>query len=125
MLVVENHGRGASGRVEMCAEILAAVNRTNVRMNFDPINAEHAGSPALEALAAVRPFVAHVHLKGLGRPEGYCEFGAGVVDLRPVVESLLTSGYQGRFTVEYEGPHDKTLRLWLGYQAATKLIRAR
>ena len=65
MLVVENHGRGASGRVETCAEILAAVDRTNVRMNFDPINAEHAGSPALEALAAVRPFVAHVHLKGL------------------------------------------------------------
>ena len=125
MLVVENHGRGASGRVETCAEILAAVDRPNVRMNFDPINAEHAGSPALEALEAVRPFVAHVHLKGLAGPNEYREFGAGIVDLGPVINSLLSSGYQGRFTVEYQGPHDKTLRLWLGYQAATKLIRAR
>jgi len=125
MLVVENHGRGASGRMETCAEILAAVDRPNVRMNFDPINAEHAGTPAMQALDAARPFVAHVHLKGLARPEEYCEFGAGIVDLTPVIDSLLSSGYQGRFTVEYEGPHDKTLRLWLGYQAAMKLIRAR
>jgi sugar phosphate isomerase/epimerase len=123
--VVENHGRGASGRVETCAEILAAVGRPNVKMNFDPINAEHAGSPAMTALAAVRPFVAHVHLKGLAGPDEYCEFGAGVVDLAPVIQSLLSSGYAGGFTVEYEGPRDKTLRLWLGYEAATRLIPPR
>jgi sugar phosphate isomerase/epimerase len=120
--VFENHGRGASGQPATCAEILTAVDRPNVRMNFDPINAEHAGTPCLEALALVRPLVAHVHLKGLSGPGEYCEFGEGRVDLRPVIHALLASGYQGRFTVEYEGPHDGTLRLYRGYQAARALI---
>jgi sugar phosphate isomerase/epimerase len=120
--VFENHGRGASGQPATCAEILTEVDRPNVRMNFDPINAEHAGTPGLEALAIVRPLVAHVHLKGLAGPGEYCEFGEGLVDLRPVIHALLSSGYQGRFTVEYEGPHDKTVRLYRGYQAARRLI---
>jgi sugar phosphate isomerase/epimerase len=120
--VFENHGRGASGQPVTCAEILTAVDRPNVRMNFDPINAEHAGMPCLEALAVVRPLVAHVHLKGLWGPGEYCEFGEGLVDLRPVIGSLLGSGYPGGFTVEYEGPHDKTVRLYRGYQAARAVI---
>jgi sugar phosphate isomerase/epimerase len=122
--VFENHGRGASGDPTVCAAILIEVDRPNIRMNFDPINAEHAGTRAGDALAIVRPLVAHVHLKGLAAPGEYCEFGEGLVDLQPVVESLLASGYAGRFTVEYEGPHDKTLRLYRGYQNATRLIRA-
>jgi sugar phosphate isomerase/epimerase len=120
--VFENHGRGASAQPATCAEIVTAVDRPNVRMNFDPINAEHAGTPCLAALAAVRSVVAHVHLKGLAGPGEYCEFGEGLVDLRPVIRSLLESGYPGRFTVEYEGPHDKTVRLYRGYQAARALI---
>jgi sugar phosphate isomerase/epimerase len=123
--VFENHGRGASGDPAICADILTAVDRPNVRMNFDPINAEHAGTPAALALARVRPLVAHVHLKGLLGPGEYCEFGEGLVDLRPVVRSLLESGYPGRFTVEYEGPHDKTVRLYRGYQRAAALIEPR
>ena len=123
--VFENHGRGASGDPRACAEILTKVDRPNVRMNFDPINAEHAGTRAMEALAIVRPLIAHVHLKGLAAPGEYCEFGEGVVDLGPVVRSLLDSGYAGRFTVEYEGPHDRTLRLYRGYQNAIRVIGAK
>jgi len=122
--VFENHGRGASGDPRVCAEILTEVDRPNVRMNFDPINAEHAGTRAMDALAIVRPLVAHVHLKGLAGPGEYCEFGDGLVDLNPVVRSLLDSGYAGRFTVEYEGPHDRTLRLYRGYQNAIRAIGA-
>lgn len=122
--VFENHGRGASGDPRVCADILTEVDRPNVRMNFDPINAEHAGTHAMDALAIVRPHVAHVHLKGLAGPGEYCEFGEGLVDLRPVVDALLASGYVGRFTVEYEGPHDRTLRLYRGYQNAVRVVEA-
>jgi sugar phosphate isomerase/epimerase len=69
----------------------------------------------------VRPFVAHVHLKGLAAGD-YCEFGEGDVNLEPVVVSLLQGGYAGRFTVEYEGPWDGTVRMYRSVQRARALI---
>jgi sugar phosphate isomerase/epimerase len=118
----ENHD-GASLRPEVCREILERVNRPNIRMNFDPINFERAGVDAMAALELVRPFVGHVHLKGLERGE-YCEFGAGDVDLTPVLRSLIAHGYQGAFTVEYEGTHDGTLRLYQSVRRAEAVIQA-
>ena len=90
-------------------------------MNFDPINFAKAGVDPATALDAVLPVVAHVHLKGLERGE-YCEFGEGDVDLGPIVESLLAGGYTGRFSVEYEGRFDGTLRLYRSVQRARALL---
>lgn len=118
--VFENHD-GASLVPEICREVLTAVDRPNIRMNFDPINFEKAGVRAADALAAVAPFVAHVHLKGLAGGE-YCEFGAGDIDLTPVLERLIRGGYRGRFTVEYEGRFDGTLRLYQSVQRARRAI---
>ena len=117
MFVFENHD-GASLVPEICRDVLERVDRSNIRMNFDPINFARAGVDAAAALAVVRPFVAHVHLKGLERGE-FCEFGAGDVDLTPILSELVRQGYRGDFTVEYEGPFDGTLRL---YQS---VVRAR
>jgi sugar phosphate isomerase/epimerase len=114
--VFENHD-GASLDPGICRAILERVNRTNVRMNFDPINFERAGVGAPDALVTLRPFVAHVHLKGLDHGE-FCEFGAGEIDLEPVVRSLVEEGYGGQFTVEYEGKSDGTLRLYQSVQRA-------
>ncbi len=116
LFVFENHD-GASLRPEICREVLDRVDRPNVRMNFDPINFERAGVNSLEALRAVLPLVSHVHLKGLERGE-FCEFGAGDVDLRPLIGWLLRQGYRGRFTVEYEGRFDGTVRLYQSVQRA-------
>jgi sugar phosphate isomerase/epimerase len=116
----ENHD-GASLRPEVCREILEAVDRANIRMNFDPINFERAGVNGLAALELVRPRVGHVHLKGLERGE-FCEFGVGDVDLGPVLRALESSGYQGAFTVEYEGTRDGTLRLYQSVERARKTV---
>jgi sugar phosphate isomerase/epimerase len=118
--VFENHD-GASLDPGICREILDRVARPNIRMNFDPINFARAGVDPASALDIVRPVVAHVHLKGLDRDE-YCEFGAGDVDLGPLVQSLLASGYAGRFTVEYEGRFDGTLRLYQSVKRARALL---
>lgn len=114
--VFENHD-GASLHPKVCADVLRRVARPNIRMNFDPINFAKAGVDPKAALATVRPFVSHVHLKGLDRGE-YCEFGDGDVDLEPVVRSLANDGYPGQFTVEYEGHADGTLRLYRSVQRA-------
>jgi sugar phosphate isomerase/epimerase len=96
---------------QICRDVLTQVDRPNIRMNFDPINFERHGVNSLQALDVVRPLVGHVHLKGLQNSE-FCEFGVGDVDLTPHLRTLLTTGYTGSFSVEYEGPFDKTLRLY-------------
>jgi sugar phosphate isomerase/epimerase len=59
-----------------------------------------------------------VHLKGLDHDGRFCEFGAGSVDLMPVIRSLIAGGYAGGFTVEYEGPLDRTVRLYESLRCA-------
>ena len=105
----ENHD-GASSRPDICRTILDDVALPNVRLVFDPINFEHRGVRAMEALREVQPLVAHVHLKGRSGAD-FCGFGEGDVDLMPALEVLLSRGYEGSFTVEYEGAGDRTLRL--------------
>jgi sugar phosphate isomerase/epimerase len=118
----ENHD-GASLSPPICREILETVGRPNIGMNFDPINFEHAGVDSMEALRELRPLVAHVHLKGWDGSE-CCEFGVGDVDLAPLLQDLIRSGYRGGFTVEYEGPFDKTVRLYEGFRRAQALVAA-
>jgi sugar phosphate isomerase/epimerase len=117
----ENHD-GASLNPEVCRDILERVDRPNIRMNFDPINFERAGVNGRGALDVVHAFVGHVHLKGLEQGE-FCEFGVGDVDLEPVLHALESYGYRGGFTVEYEGPHDGTLRLYQSVKRAQSVIR--
>jgi sugar phosphate isomerase/epimerase len=116
----ENHD-GASLQPRVCREILERVDRPNVRMNFDPINFERAGVDSQTALALVHPFVGHVHLKGLDGRD-FCEFGAGDVDLMPVLRDLESYGYRGGFSVEYEGRHDGTIRLYLSIRSARSAL---
>jgi sugar phosphate isomerase/epimerase len=120
VFIFENHD-GVSLRPEICREVLDRVARPNIRMNFDPINFAKAGVDPASALDVVRPVVGHVHLKGLERGE-YCEFGVGDVDLGPVLQSLAAGGYTGRFTVEYEGRFDGTLRLYRSVKRARALL---
>jgi sugar phosphate isomerase/epimerase len=117
----ENHD-GASLHPEVCREILQRVDRPNIRMNFDPINFERAGVNGLAALEKVHAWVGHVHLKGLDGGE-FCEFGVGDVDLTPVLQALYSYGYRGGFSVEYEGPHDGTLRLYESVKRAQAAVR--
>ena len=119
--MIENHGAGASSRPDVCRDILARVDRPNIRLNFDPINFDHVGINSLEAARLLSPFIGHVHLKGLEAGE-YCEFGVGDVDLGPVLKVLRDAGFAGQYSVEYEGKADKTLRLYESVKRARKAI---
>jgi sugar phosphate isomerase/epimerase len=120
--VFENHD-GASLSPAICREILESVGRPNIRMNFDPINFERAGVDSMQALRELRPHIAHVHLKGWEVAE-VCEFGAGDVDLTPLLQDLIRAGYRGGFTVEYEGRFDGTVRLYEGFRRAQAAVAA-
>jgi sugar phosphate isomerase/epimerase len=118
----ENHD-GASSLPEVCRAVIEAVDRPNVRLVFDPINFEHRGIRTMAAVRELWPLVAHVHLKGYSLG-AFCGFGEGEVDLRPAIEFLLSAGYRGGFTVEYEGPGDRTLRLYQSVQRARAVLGA-
>jgi sugar phosphate isomerase/epimerase len=122
VFVFENHD-GASLLPAICHDVLQAVDRPNIRMNFDPINFARAGVDPAGALDVVQPMVAHVHLKGLESGQ-YCEFGRGDVDLTPILRTLIERGYDGAFTVEYEGPFDGTLRLYQSVERARRVVAA-
>jgi sugar phosphate isomerase/epimerase len=122
LFVFENHD-GASLDPAICREILQAADRPNIRMNFDPINFERGGVDCTRALGELQPLIGHVHLKGWDG-SGFCEFGSGVVDLTPLLQDLIRSGYRGGFTVEYEGPFDGTLRLYQSTRRAESLVAA-
>jgi sugar phosphate isomerase/epimerase len=116
----ENHD-GASLHPEVNAEVMHNVDRPNIRLNFDPINFAKAGVDPAAALATLRPFIGHVHLKGLAGGE-YCEFGQGDVDVDAIARSLDDGGYRNHFAVEYEGPFDGTLRLYRSVGHARALL---
>jgi sugar phosphate isomerase/epimerase len=118
--VFENHD-GASLHPGVCADVMERVARPSIRLNFDPINCAKAGVDPMAALGALRPYISHVHLKGLERGE-YCEFGEGDVDVDAIAQSLVDGGYSGRFTVEYEGHSDGTLRLYRSVNRARALL---
>lgn len=60
---------------------------------------------------------------GLREIDGaFCEFGAGDVDLTALLRQLADSGYAGRFTVEYEGDFDGTVRLYQSVQRARAAV---
>ena len=120
VLAFENHD-GASLDPAICADILHAVNRPTVGMNFDPINFARAGVDIQSALATLRPLVCHVHLKGV-KGDHLCEFDEGDVDLKPFLAALQTGGYPGSFTVEYEGAGDATSALHRSVGRARALL---
>ena len=121
LFVFENHD-GASLDPRVCRDILAAVDAPTIRMNFDPINFARVGVDPMHALAVVEPWIGHAHLKGLAAGE-FCEFGAGDIDLVSVLRRMLQGGYEGRFSVEYEGLNDGTLRLYQSVLRARETLQ--
>ena len=87
------------------------------------VAAEEPGAVATRGPIDPGVDIGHVHLKGLDHGR-FCEFGVGDLDLVPVLQALLTSGYRGAFTVEYEGPYDQTLRLYQSVQRARSVMRS-
>jgi sugar phosphate isomerase/epimerase len=122
MFLFENHD-GASSHPAVCRAVLDRVERPNVRLTFDPINFELRGVRTMDALDLLEPLVGHVHLKGCASGEP-CGFGEGEVDLAPALRSLVSGGYRGAFTVEYEGRGDRTLRLYQSVRRAQAAIAA-
>lgn len=75
---------------------------------FDTGNYCFAGEDVMTALFHFAPRIHHVHLKDRKSMKDYASMavGDGIVPMQDVIVGLLTTGYQGWFTVEHFGAPD-------------------
>lgn len=105
-LVLENEHACYIGTGAEAARILAALNSPQVRACWDPGNALCAGeTPYPDGYNAIRPYVAHVHVKDAvfdpdSGKEKWCVIGEGLIDYHNQFEALRRDGYTGYISLE-------------------------
>lgn len=108
---LDNHGM-VTNDADLQVRIFEAVGSPNLGANLDTMNYRWAGHD-LETVGrfykVIAPYTLHVHLKdGRGSRNEYVglALGEGEIDLKGAVDALVAAGYQGVWTVEYEGRTD-------------------
>ena len=113
-LLLETHP-DLSHNSQVAAETLAAVNRPNVRLNFDTANILFYNddlSPVAELRASL-PVLGGVHLKDTAGGKGVRRFGplgSGLVDFAAILRLLHDADFDGPLTIELDAPqpHSRT-----------------
>jgi sugar phosphate isomerase/epimerase len=100
----------ARALVEACAH-------PRVRLIFDVGHHLRAGWSLPAAVAAVGPWIEHVHLKDQADGQGRYPLGAGTVDFPALFAALEAAGYQGAYAFEFPDVADTAA-------AAEALLRA-
>jgi L-ribulose-5-phosphate 3-epimerase len=94
------------GSGEISRPLIERIALAEIQVNYDTANCEFAaGVRAVDDLATILPYVAHVHLKDTMGGKDVWDFpalGDGVVDFDRVLEILEESGYTGPIVVEIE-----------------------
>ena len=117
-LALENHGKFA-GRSDQVRDIIEAVASPALRVNLDTGNFLPVGQNPAEAAADLAELVVLVHLKDMRRatgdeashvfadPDGQLltgsVIGEGLVDLAAIRAVMDSAGYDGWWSLEYEG----------------------
>ena len=120
-LALENHGRFA-GRSDQVRDIIEQVGSAALRVNLDTGNFLPVGQDPLVAAKELAEWVVLVHLKDLdlaqpgetghvftdpaGRSLTGSVVGEGLVDLAGIYSVLDGAGYDGWYSLEYEGSTD-------------------
>ena len=105
VVALEIHG-DIMASSEVTIPLLEKIGSDWIRVNYDTGNVEYySGRKAVDDLAAIVPYLAHVHLKDTTGGKGNWNFpacGAGTVDFARVLEILRAGGYEGPMSVEIE-----------------------
>jgi len=76
-----------------------------LHINFDPSHMHVMGDDIGNATGMLAPYVCHVHLKDArGTPDdwAFVALGEGEINLRGMIQTLISSGYRGSVSIEHE-----------------------
>ncbi len=82
----------------LAIEVLDAVDRPNVGLQYDAYHAQMIHGDALKVWETFGPHAVHVQI---GAAPGRCEPGTGPVDFQQLFEAIDASGYGGWVSAEY------------------------
>ena len=104
-ICIETHG-GLSSTGARTAELIQAINKPNVGINYDTANVIfYGGVRPEEDIRAAAKFVNHLHLKDKAGGDTEWNFpaiGTGAIDFAPVFTALKEVGFTGPISVELE-----------------------
>ncbi|MFX3635812.1 MAG: sugar phosphate isomerase/epimerase family protein [Candidatus Pristimantibacillus sp.] len=122
MLCLENHGLLA-GKADQVSAIISDVDSPNLRSTFDAGNFLLVDEDPSKEISKLKQLVKHVHVKDFvqvnedydgkfyrslsGQPFAGRVAGEGVVDLPFILQELKEVGYEGWYTIEYEGNEEQ------------------
>jgi sugar phosphate isomerase/epimerase len=105
-LLFENHG-GLTATGQQTRQLLDEVRAFNVGTVFDPANYVASGADPIEAFHQVFSYIRHIHVKDIDKNGEFCAVGEGVLEWEYYLAHTINNGYQGWFSVEYEGSGNK------------------
>lgn len=102
-ICLETHG-GLTGTVPSCLWLMARLAHPRVKIGYDPANIVfYEGASPLDQLAALVPYIGHVHAKdqiGGKDAANFPTVGKGEVPYPDILRTLLSGGYAGCISVE-------------------------
>jgi len=105
MLGIEIHGE-ITNTGKNAVPVIERIGHDNVRINYDPANAEfYGGVKAEDDLPYALPLMVHAHMKdkeGEGRVWNFPAPGEGHIDFSKLLADMEKAGYNGPLTVEIE-----------------------
>ena len=112
---IETHNEFATGRA--LRQLLQDAHTTHVRLLWDIMHPLEAGETLEESYALMKPDLVHVHIKdGTPWPDPdmenyrYTSIGEGCVDIAAAVKLLRDGGYEGWYSLEWEGVWRKEIQ---------------
>lgn len=106
IIMVHENEKGIYGDIgPRCVELMHAVNHPKLRFAFDFANFVQCGQDPLETWPALRPYVAHIHIKDAVKSDGrVVPAGQGDGKLALIIKDAYANGYRGFLSLE---PHLK------------------
>lgn len=103
-LVHENCSGWGGQNPERALDIMETVNSPYLKFVLDTGNRPHAEATVWDVYQKVKDYIVHVHIKDYGGEEGnrYVFPGEGNCQVEKIIRDLLSSGYEGGFSIE---PH--------------------